>query len=137
MSIGARYYMWSLRHNAGHKQWYSVNKESHAIVTSQPQYQAGFPYITPVCRGGGITSEPTESSLRSELEEGRRFAIPNSGSSEPLHRRIHPAFAVRHAVDPQAHLHGAQRSQDHRLVQIAHVPDAEHLAAEPAQAATR
>ncbi len=57
------------------------------------------------------------------------------GLRQELHRRLRAAPAVRHVQRRERHLHNAERAEDHRRVDVAHVRDPKRLAfvrAEPA-----
>ena len=56
---------------------------------------------------------------------------------EERHRRLHPAAAVRDAIDPQRHLDRGQRTQQHGFVQVAKVADPENFSAQLAQSAAQ
>ena len=76
------------------------------------------------------------TSLGSQpIGSGTVILLPNSTpvALGQIHRRLDAALAVRDLIDPQRHLHRGQRAQQHRLVQIAEMPDAEYLAPQLAQ----
>src|SRR6185295_7492175 len=51
---------------------------------------------------------------------------------EVVDGRLHATLAVRDVQRGQRHLHGAEHTEDHRRVDVAHVGDAERLAGEVA-----
>src|SRR5215831_9500804 len=56
------------------------------------------------------------------------------GRDDVVHRGLHAALLVRHAGERQRHLGAGERAHQHRLVDVAEMADAEHLAGERAEA---
>src|ERR1043166_3442072 len=54
---------------------------------------------------------------------------------EIIHRRLHPALAVRHAGEREAHFDAGECAHDNEIVGVAEVADAEYLAGELREAA--
>src|SRR5262249_4515578 len=69
------------------------------------------------------------------LAEGAAGFLSRTLGGEVIHRRLHPASAVRHSGQLQRHLDGTEGAENHRLVQIAEMADAEHAAAQPVEPA--
>src|SRR6266851_1386158 len=61
--------------------------------------------------------------------------FPSIFRNEVIHRRLHPALAVRHAGQLQGHFDGSDGAENHRFVQIAEMADAEHATAQPLEPA--
>src|SRR4029079_1957728 len=53
---------------------------------------------------------------------------------EIVHRRLHAALLVRNVGKRERHLGCGQAAQHHRVVDVAEMPDAEHLAGEAPEA---
>src|SRR5215469_5021802 len=52
---------------------------------------------------------------------------------EVIHRRLDPASAMRHTGQLQRHFDGGDGAENHRLVQVAEMADAQHAAAQPVE----
>ena len=121
-----------------------------AIKTSANCYEfylAGLSPDPPVrrrhARHGASAGTRAAGARRSPPPAARSRACEVAATGTPLrrhlapqilHGRLHAAAAVRDGERLEAHLHGAQRAQHHGRVGVAHVGDAEGLAAELAQA---
>src|SRR5215475_1052319 len=84
--------------------------------------------------GNALATEDTSTTRRDSVATG---TTPQSALRQIVHRCLHAVFTVRNVIDAQRHLHSGQCAQHHRLVQIAQVADAEHLASKLAQPTTQ
>src|SRR5499433_3097923 len=79
-----------------------------------------------------ISLRSIRATVASILLRGRPRGL--RGRDDIVHRGLHAALLVRHAGERQRHLGAGERTHQHRLVDVAEMADAEHLAGERAEA---
>src|SRR5713101_1769270 len=87
---------------------------------------------SPSVKAHGQRREPWSGVI-----EGARFKLALLRCDQVVHRCSRAAFAVRNAGQFERHFNGRNRAEDHRLVQIAEMADAEDMTAQPVEPAAK
>src|SRR5437588_2065840 len=95
-----------------------------AIIAIPLQYKDAWPRISSLASVALIGS-------RRLLRSHPHITVVNRG--EIIHRRLDAALLMRNAGKLECHLSAGQRAEQHQLVDVAKVADAEHLAGKRAE----